>query len=133
MNQVQTKTIKSTSSIKTKLIAVMVVVAAVPLLISIMISFRTSTSRAKNDALEILESQAKLIEQEYTDDINKNIIALQTFANTKSTQEFMAEHWNDTEVISEARILKELEKLNNYIDDGNSSIVLSSSKARSSP
>ncbi len=128
MNQVQTKTIKSTSSIKTKLIAVMVAVAAVPLLISIMISFRTSTSRAKNDALEILESQAKLIEQEYTDDINKNIIALQTFANTKSTQEFMAEHWNDTEVITEARILKELEKLNNYIDDGNSSIVLSSSK-----
>ena len=70
MEKTSQSNISFKDSIKTKLILIMVAVAAVPLIISIIISYKTSTSRAKNDALEMLASQANLVEQEYSSVIN---------------------------------------------------------------
>ena len=45
-------------SIKTKLIAVMVAVTAIPLLVAIIVSYVTSTNKALKDAQDSLEWQA---------------------------------------------------------------------------
>ena len=111
-------------SIKTKLIVVMVLVAAIPLAIAIIISYRTSTEKARSDALKLLASQAANVEKEYSNVINQNIVALQTFANTESTREFFLTHGTSKQNISDDEMLREMDAINTYINDGNTSVVL---------
>ena len=118
-------TISFKDSIKTKLIFIMIAVAAVPLIISILISYRTSTSRAKDDALDILAAQAQLVAEEYSGVINENIVALQTFANSSSTRTYVEQYGTGMNYVPEESVLAEMDKLNEYINDGNSSIVIS--------
>ncbi len=63
-------------SIKTKLIAVMVAVTAIPLLVAIIVSYVTSTNKALKDAQATLEWQAMYVENKFVSvvDTNMNII-----------------------------------------------------------
>ena len=126
MEKTSQSNISFKDSIKTKLIFIMVAVAAVPLIISIIISYNTSTSRAKNDALELLAAQAGLVEQEYSSVINQNLVALQTFANSSSTRTYVEQYGTGLNYVPEEDVLAEMDKINEYIDDGNTSIVISS-------
>ena len=54
--------ISMSKSIKTKLIAIMVLVAAVPLIVAVVVSYFTSTDKALADAKDIYEWQAWYLE-----------------------------------------------------------------------
>ena len=100
-------TISFKNSIKTKLIAIMVLVAAIPLIVAIVISYNTSTKKAKSDALELLAAQAANVEKDYSNVINQNIIALETFANSASAREYLLTRGTAAQRISDDEILKE--------------------------
>ncbi len=125
MEKTSQSNISFKDSIKTKLIFIMVAVAAVPLIISIIISYKTSTSRAKEDALELLAAQANLVEQEYSSVINQNLVALQTFADSSSTRTYVEQYGTGMNYVPEESVLAEMDKINEFINDGNSSIVIS--------
>ena len=112
-------------SIKTKLITIMVAVAAVPLIIAIVVSYNTSTTKARNDALDILAAQASTVEQEYSGVLKQNISALQTFAYAHSTQEYLATRGTPNQKITDEDMLFEFDKLNSNINDGNTSMAIS--------
>lgn len=116
--------IKMQDSIKTKLISIMVLVAAVPLLIAVLISYFTSTNKARNDALDLLASQARAVELEYSNVINQNIVALLTFASSPSTREYMATRGTPDQRITDEDIWAEFDKMNANINDGNTSIAM---------
>ncbi|MBQ7428632.1 MAG: hypothetical protein IJV29_03110 [Butyrivibrio sp.] len=53
-----------TNSVKTKLIALMLLIAIIPLTVAVVISYNSSTSSAKETSKETIEWQAKFIESE---------------------------------------------------------------------
>ena len=118
-------------SIKTKLIAIMIAVAAIPLAIAIIISYKTSTQKSKDDALKLLAAQATNVQKEYSNVLNQNIVALQTFANSDSLREYYLTHGTANQKISDDEILREMEAINAYINDGNTSIVLDDAEGNS--
>ena len=63
-------------SIKTRLICVMILAAALPLVVAIIVSYNTSTQKAMEDAQESLEWQANYIERKFGNilDTNMNMI-----------------------------------------------------------
>ena len=75
-------------SIKTRLISVMMLVAIVPLVIAIIVSYVTSTKKATADAVDALDWQAWYIESSFETVIQKNIIAMQAIAAAPSTKTF---------------------------------------------
>jgi methyl-accepting chemotaxis protein len=123
-NKVDTGKIRIMNSIKTKLILIMALLVAVPLLTAIIISYRTSSSKAKSDALNLLASQAETVELEYSGVINQNIVALQSFANAKSTRDFVANYGKEEQTVSNEEIWTEMDKINENINDGNTSIAM---------
>ena len=116
--------IKFMDSIKTKLILIMMTVVAVPLIIAIIVSYNTSTSKAKNDALELLNAQASQVEQEYSGIINQNIKALQTFAAAHSTIDFVANYGTEAQTTTDEDLWAEMDQMNSNINDGNTSIAM---------
>ena len=111
-------------SIKTKLITIMMLVAAVPLIIAIIVSYNTSTSKAKSDALDLLASKVATIEMEYSNVINQNIVALQTLAAAHSTIEFVENYGAEDAKITNEDMWTEFDKMNENINDGNTSISM---------
>ncbi|MCR5196556.1 MAG: hypothetical protein K6D38_09560 [Pseudobutyrivibrio sp.] len=55
------------------------------MLIAIIVSYNTSTNKAKSDALDLLNSNAKMLESEFANVIEKNVVGLQSFAAAPST------------------------------------------------
>ena len=76
-------------SIKTKLISVLLAVAAIPLIIAVIVSYSTSTNKAKEDALNLLESDAKVVEGKYSTLVQQFLMSLQTCAHAQSTIDFI--------------------------------------------
>jgi len=115
--------IKFTDSIKTKLVAVMLLTAAVPLIVSLVVSYISSTSKAESDAQENLQWQANYIESEFSAIIENNITSMQTLACSPATKMYLSEGGNDS---LEADMLAQLEAINDIFDDGNVTIITSS-------
>lgn len=76
-------------SIKTKLIMIMILVTAVPLLIATTVSYVSSTQKATRDAQETLLWQARYIGTEYATKLEKNLAAIQTMAASPTTKAFL--------------------------------------------
>ncbi len=72
-------------SIKTKLTGIMILVVAVPLIVSIIVSYVISTNKSKSDALSVLNSNANYVEAQFANVVQKNVLAMQTFASAPST------------------------------------------------
>jgi methyl-accepting chemotaxis protein len=117
--------IRFKDSIKTRLIGVMLFVAAVPLIIAIIISYNTSTSKAKSDALELLEAKGKFVETKFGEIVSENVIALETFAGAPSTITYIQNHGTPDAPIPDEVILAQMDAINTNIDDGNDSVILS--------
>ena len=115
--------IKFTDSIKTKLIAVMLLTAALPLIVSLVVSYISSTSKAESDAQENLQWQANYIESEFSAIIESNITSMQTLACSPATKMYLSEGGNDA---LEADMYAQLEAINDIFDDGNVTIITSS-------
>ncbi len=112
-------------SIKTKLVVIMLAVAAIPLFIAVMTSYNTSTDTAKKDALKLLSANANYVEAEFTDIVDKNVIALETFATSPSTIEYLNSYGSENVPIPDETMLAQMDKINESIGDGNVSIILS--------
>ena len=112
-------------SIKTKLITVMLLVAAIPLIVAVIVSYITSTTKAKNDAIDVLEARGKYVEAKFSEIVSQNIIALQTFAGAPSTITYLQTYNSPDAPIPTEVVLAQMDAINTNIDDGNVSVILS--------
>ena len=108
------------NSIRTKLIAVMLIVAIVPLAIAVIVSYSTSTKKAKQDAIDSLDWQAWYIESEFETKVTENIRTLQAVAAAPSTVTFML-HPDDQEAMT--KTLNYLGSVDKNLDDGNITVL----------
>ncbi len=111
-------------SIKTKLITIMIGVAAIPLIIAIIVSYSTSTNKAKTDALALLNSNARVVEAEFSRKVDSNVIALQTIASAPSTIAYLSFYGSPEQPITDEQMLEEMDKLNDNMNDGNKSVII---------
>ncbi len=77
------------SSVRLKLIVIMLLIAVIPLTVAVAISYFSSTSKAKSDAKETIEWQAKFIESEIDKVLDKSQTALTSFAASEQVIEFL--------------------------------------------
>ena len=112
--------VKFTDSIKTRLIAVMLLVAIIPLVISIVVSYKTSTTKAVDDAIDALDWQAWYIESEYDTIIQKNFAAMQAIAAAPSTKTY---YINPTDLSSAAKAQSYLNTVDAMLNDGNITVL----------
>ena len=73
-------TISFKDSIKTKLILIMILVTAIPLIVSNVVSYITSTNKALKDAQDSQEWQAWYIEDRFASILNNNMTVIKTLA-----------------------------------------------------
>lgn len=114
------KRISLTNSVKTKLIAIMLVLTAVPLLLLTVISYRSTMSKSVKDAQEINEKQLEIISGHISDLINQNIQAIVTMANSPESRVFtrMSGKYRDVK-----RFHVYLESVDESLADGNSTVI----------
>ena len=103
------------NSIKTRLIAVMLLVVAIPLIVSLVISYITSTRKALTDAETALAWQAKYLAASYQAIIDKNLMVLRSVADNPTTIVYM----QGTAGIEDDVMVKMLTAGDNILNDGN--------------
>jgi methyl-accepting chemotaxis protein len=109
---------KLKNSVKTKLIALMLLIALVPLTVAVVISYNSSTSNAKETAKETIEWQAKYLESEVDKMFNNSITALTSFASSPLTISFLKGETTDSSVVK-----KQMLNINKAFDDDNTIVV----------
>lgn len=109
-------------SIKTKLITTMLLVAAIPLIVAVMISYFTSTAKATEDAKTELASQANFLQAELGTIFQNNKKALEGFASSPTTIDFLKGDESKASIVKNQMIT-----VTNTFTDENT-IVLSNSK-----
>jgi methyl-accepting chemotaxis protein len=107
------------NSIKTRLIAVMLLVVAVPLVVSQIISYISSTNKALEDAKTALEWQARYLTADYVDIIDKNLTIIQSIASNPTTVVYM----QGTAGIEDQVMVDMLAGGDAIINDGNSTAI----------
>ena len=112
--------IKLFDSIKTRLIAVMLLVTIIPLMVAIIVSYNTSTEKATTDAIDSLDWQAWYIESEFETIIQKNIAAMQAIAAAPSTKAYFV---NPNDLTASAKAMAYLNTVDKSLDDGNISVL----------
>ena len=114
-------TVSWQNSVKTRLIAVMLLVTAIPLLVCLLVSYISSTNKAKADAQDSLEWQAWYLEDVISKIIDKNVVAMQTFAVAPSTITYL----NDNTAIPDEAMLTQMLSIDESLADGNPTILTS--------
>ena len=101
-------------SIKTKLIAIMVLVAAIPLIVAVVVSYFTSTDKALADAKDIYEWQVWYLEERFETVCSNNIKMIESVARNQTVINYML---GDTSIpYEEAQAV--LIKCDEALDDG---------------
>ena len=111
-------------SVKTRLISAMLLVAAVPLIIAVVISYITSTTKAKADAIDSLEWQAWYVEASIVTAIENNQSTITSLADSPTTIAFMKGEEVDLDELKE-----QMRSLDEYLADG-SVLVLTNSQGQ---
>ncbi len=122
--KINTTTTSFKDSVKTKLILIMALLVAVPLIIAIIVSYESSTSKAKSDALSLMEANANYVEAQFSTIIQNNIIALETFAYSPSTITYLNTVGTEEQAIPDSVILNQMDLINTCIGDDNYSVIL---------
>ncbi|MCR4897472.1 MAG: HAMP domain-containing protein [Lachnospiraceae bacterium] len=107
-------------SIRFKLIVLMVLIAAVPMAISVLISYNTSYSMGSDDAKQLNLSLAKQVQGSYLEVIETNVAALNTLAGTSVMQRVLDGTASDAD---KAEAVKMLQDLQTTVGDKNSAAV----------
>ncbi|SDB05119.1 methyl-accepting chemotaxis protein [Pseudobutyrivibrio sp. YE44] len=102
------------NSVKAKLIVSMLSVAAIPLLIAIIVSYITSTTKAKADAIDSLEWQTWYVESQIQVVFENNKSAITSFAESPTTISFMKGEDVDVKDIKE-----QMHSIDENLGDGN--------------
>ena len=105
-------------SVKAKLIMIMLMVAIVPLVTAVLISYGSSTNKAKTDAQSNLQSQADFIAANIHATFLKNQATLTSLAASPSTIAFIK-----GEEIDPSLIKKQMDKINELFDDENAIVI----------
>ncbi len=108
------------NSIKTKLIAVMLAVAIIPLVSAVIVSYETSTKKAMDDAVESLDWQAWYIQSEFESIVDKNLRMLEAVAAAPSTLAFMFDQDNMEERVRTTNYVNRIDEL---LGDGNVTVL----------
>lgn len=87
-NKINSTQIAFKDSIKTKLIGIMLLVAVVPLLVAIIVSYNTSTSKALKDAQASQEWQARYIESMFDKTIETNLNTINAIATNPTVAQY---------------------------------------------
>ena len=111
-------------SIKTKLISSMLLVAAVPLIVSVAISYYTSTNKAIVDAIDSLEWQARVVQGKIYSVIQANESSITAFAASPMTIAFMK-----GEEVDMGKLKAQMQSIDEYLGDGNV-LVLTNDKGQ---
>ena len=101
-------------SIKTRLIAVMLAIAIIPLMISIIISYKTSTDKAMQDAQDSMEWQAWYIESRFVEIIDRNMDLIRQVGKNPTVTAYMKilnEFYPLLTTRSEKAILQDLQNI----------------------
>ena len=117
-------TIAVKDSIKTKLIALMAALVTVPLLIAIIVSYNSSTGKAKEDALDLLSARASVVEAEFSKMVEKNTSMLEAIATSPSAIAYIETYGTEGQAVPDSAMMAQMDMLNEYMNDGNSSIIL---------
>ncbi|MBQ7431382.1 MAG: methyl-accepting chemotaxis protein, partial [Butyrivibrio sp.] len=117
------KNIKLKDSIKTKLIAVMLLVTIIPLTIAVIVSYVTSTNKAMADAQDSLEWQAWYMEDMFTKIIDKNVSAMKTLASAPSTITYLQDP--DAGTIPDEVMLGSMNAIDEYLADDSATVITS--------
>ncbi len=112
--------ISFTNSIKTRLIAVMLIVTIIPLVVAIIVSYTSSTKKAMADAIDSLNWQAWYIEAEFESILEKNIAAMQGIAAAPSTQTYMQ---NPGDLTTASKCQDYLNAVDGLLGDGNVTVI----------
>lgn len=101
-------------SIKTKLILVMLAAAAIPLLIVMIVNYKTSTNKALADAQSTLEAQARYISAEYSGVLQENVDMVRSIAENPTTIVYM----EGTAGIEDDVMIQMMQAADKILDDG---------------
>ena len=110
--------IKWKDSVKTRLITSMLLVAAVPLIIAVIISYYTSTTKAKADAIDSLEWQAWYVEAAIQNVIQSNESSITSFADSPTTVAYMK-----GEEVNMDDLKDQMKSIDEYLNDGNVLVI----------
>lgn len=108
-------------SVRAKLISIMLLIAIIPLLVSVTISYINSTNSAKETAKQNLDWQAKYIESEIDKMLIRCETSLGSFASSPETIAFLKGELSDSSVLK-----MQITKINESFHDSNT-IVMSNS------
>lgn len=111
------------SSMKTRLIFIMVAVCVIPLLIAIVISYVSSTSVAQDSAESLNLKQAEYVEDDFIKTIDANFRSIEQVAAARSTREFIK---NPTDQAMLDAMTAQLQSVDEKLADGNSTVVTGS-------
>lgn len=106
-------------SIKTKLVATMLAVAAIPLILVVTITYVNSTNKAKTDAKDNLEWQAWYLESSISTIIQNNKSSLKTLAASPELIEYL----KSGETAPTDKIYPQMAAVNDLFDDENTIVV----------
>ena len=110
---------KVRGSVKTKLIIAMVALVAVPLIIAIAVSYRSSIKKALSDAEYINSKQCTIVKQEFMTVIEQQMRALEAVAESPATIEYL----KDEASRNEEQMVAYLQQVNVPFDDGNAIVI----------
>lgn len=119
----QSNSVTRGSSIKTHLMVIMFDLVAIPLIISIIISYVSFTSKSKTEALNLLKANAQFVESEYDAAIEKNLATIESITTATSTVAFLKMYNTDNQMISVDTMQKQLESIDSILNDGNACIL----------
>lgn len=105
------------NSVKTKLMLIIVLIMAVPLLISMIISFVQSTKEASNKVSQLNAAQVRLVEHDFSGVVQRNKSVIETIADSVSARKLLL-----GELDAES-VLDWLKKTDEDLGDGNSCII----------
>ena len=114
--------ISFTNSIKTRLVAVMLGVALIPLIVAIVVSYKTSTDKAMQDAQDSMQWQARYIEAQFADLINQNMDLIRQVGENPTIQAYME---FPEAGIGDDVIMSTLKGVDDVLADGNATTLTS--------
>ena len=107
-------------SVKTKLIGFMILGAALPLIVALIISYISSTNKAMEDAEASLKWQSAYIESEFAQIIETNMYSIRTLATSPATVMYL--RGGGDEALKED-MLAQLDAVDELFEDGNTTII----------
>ncbi len=118
--ETQKSSVSVKDSIKTKLIASMLAVTIIPLAIALIVSYKTSTDKAMNDAVDALDWETWYLQSEFEGVVKQNIQAIQSVADSPSTVDFLQKPDNPIYADKELRYINAIDT---HINDGNITVL----------